>query len=87
MKAKIYNPNNQKNYVTIEFKNEYSSEMGRINLMVPTSGGYVKFTNGGQVCEGLISRGNTLKFGPVDGDNFINFIRKQWKIYRRVMMA
>lgn len=84
MKTKIYNPNNQENYVTIEFKNEISSEMDKMDLMVPTSGGYVKFLNGGQVCEGLQTRGDTLRFGPVNGKNFINFIRKQWAIYKRL---
>jgi len=78
MRAKIYNSKTEPNRVFISYNgglNEY---------FVPMSGGYVRDENGLQICEKLLRIGNTLKFNnQVNGNNFINFIRKQWVAYRR----
>lgn len=85
MKTKICHSDNSpfKNYVTIKYEHPYYGSTS-MEVFVPVNGGYVRFSNGGQVCEGLNSTGQTLYFRPsVSGDNFINYIRAQWRKYKQ----
>ena len=57
---------------------------------VPTSGGYVRkganhTADDQQVCEGLDTRGNTLR--ATDGDHLLAVIRRNWSIYRKWTVA
>jgi len=78
MRTKIYNSNNNPNRVFI------SHSDGIDEYFVPMSGGYVRDQHGKQVCDNLLNRGDTLRFGEVNGNNFLNFIRKQWAAHQRV---
>jgi hypothetical protein len=80
MKTKIWIDNKiENNHVSI-----VSDEMTTI-VWVPRNGGYVRFNNNNQVCDGLMTRGDTLSFKKVEGDNFLKFIRKQWRKRQRLM--
>lgn len=79
--AKIYNTNGQSNWVTIEYYDLLADEEAEMTLTVPMSGGYVRFEDGKQACTGLQPMGNTLRFGEVDGDNFLKFIKEAFSHY------
>lgn len=49
---------------------------GEFSVHAPHTGGYVRFDDGSQVCEGLSRRGNTLEWDPRFGP-FIELIRRE----------
>ncbi len=69
------------NEVEVLFWNEITDKYyeDADNFHAPINGGYVRNSNGSQICEKMLSTGNTLSWNGKG--KFIDFIRKELKKY------
>jgi len=74
-----------RNTVTVK----YTDDMGERRIMeisAPHTGGYLRFANGEQVCQGLFRRGHTLEWSPSNG-TLVALVRREWKRHQRVLAS
>ena len=87
MITRIYSDNRGKNKtrVTIAFYDEFEDKNKSITVFVPAYGGYVRELDPPNyyVKEAFSNKGENLRFGEVVGDNFLKFIRSEWKKRQR----
>lgn len=88
MKTRIYSDNRSENKtrVIINFYDDFEEEEKNLIVFVPAYGGYVReyLPPNYYVKEAFSNKGDNLRFDKkVEGDNFLKFIRNEWKKFQK----